>query len=396
MALQQSIKAPRKQAAKARDPMYSDEKYTGREPVWDTERALKMTQDEFDHFLRKSFTYYNYYFAQKDLKKHMVKWMQENGYSKPDVSAFIRSPDRALPMTVYGLLMSHRQGMPFREKELKYVKEQIATALAQADGEVVESATGAAMPAAEKTVVKVVTIQDRLNEKTSEHLAYFEGLYDDVVTGGTVDPKAFDYLTANTVPQSQINKFVDLISARKAELGAAQGKLFEDHVESYKHYKAADYKRHHAFLDAILDALEQYRGVKKATKKARVKRAPNKEKVVSKLKYMKEDKTLKLVSVNPVDIVGAQELWAYNVKTRKLYKYIADSLTGPLGIKGTSLTGFDAAKSAGKTLRKPEEKLKEFAKATKIQLRKFLEEIKATETLGNGRINADTVLLRIG
>lgn len=396
MALQQSIKAPRKQAAKARDPMYSDEKYTGREPVWDTERALKMTQDEFDHFLRKSFTYYNYYFAQKDLKKHMVKWMQENGYSKPDVSAFIRSPDRALPMTVYGLLMSHRQGMPFREKELKYVKEQIATALAQADGDVVESATGAAMPAAEKTVVKVVTIQDRLNEKTSEHLAYFEGLYDDVVTGGTVDPRAFDYLTANTVPQSQINKFVDLISARKAELGAAQGKLFEDHVESYKHYKAADYKRHHAFLDAILDALEQYRGVKKATKKARVKRAPNKEKVVSKLKYMKEDKTLKLVSVNPVDIVGAQELWAYNVKTRKLYKYIADSLTGPLGIKGTSLTGFDAAKSAGKTLRKPEEKLKEFAKATKIQLRKFLEEIKATETLGNGRINADTVLLRIG
>ena len=396
MALQQSIKAPRKQAAKARDPMYSDEKYTGREPVWDTERALKMTQDEFDHFLRKSFTYYNYYFAQKDLKKHMVKWMQENGYTKPDVSAFIRSPDRAVPMTAYGLLMSHRQGMPFREKELKYVKEQIAAALLQEAGDVVESATGAAMPAVEKTAtVKVLTIQDRLNEKTSEHLAYFEGLYDDVVTGGTVDPKAFDYLTANTVPQSQINKFVDLISARKAELGAAQGKLFEDHVESYKHYKAADYKRHHAFLDAILDALEQYRGVKKATKKARVKRAPNKEKVVSKLKYMKEDKTLKLVSVNPVDIVGAQELWVYNTKTRKLFKYIADSLTGPLGVKGTSVINFDTAKSVGKTLRKPDEKLKEFARASKIQLRKFLDEIKAAETLANGRISEDTLLLRI-
>ena len=396
MALQQSIKAPRKQAAKARDPMYSDEKYTGREPVWDTERALKMTQDEFDHFLRKSFTYYNYYFSQKDLKKYMVKWMQENGYTKPDVSAFIRSPDRAVPMTAYGLLMSHRQGMPFREKELKYVKEQIAAALLQEAGDVVESATGAAMPAVEKTAtVKVLTIQDRLNEKTSEHLAYFEGLYDEVVLGGTVDPRAFDYLTANTVPQSQINKFVDLISARKAELGAAQGKLFEDHVESYKHYKAADYKRHHAFLDAILDALEQYRGVKKATKKARVKRAPNKEKVVSKLKYMKEDKTLKLVSVNPVDIVGAQELWVYNTKTRKLFKYIADSLTGPLGVKGTSVINFDTAKSVGKTLRKPDEKLKEFARASKIQLRKFLDEIKAAETLANGRISQDTLLLRI-
>ena len=48
-----------------------------------------------------------------------------------------------------------------------------------------------------------------------------------------------------------------------------------------------------------------------------------------------------------------------------------------------------------KTLRKPDEKLKEFAKATKVQLRKFIEDIKATETKLNGRINAETVLLRV-
>jgi hypothetical protein len=46
-------------------------------------------------------------------------------------------------------------------------------------------------------------------------------------------------------------------------------------------------------------------------------------------------------------------------------------------------------------LRKPEEKLKEFARASKVQLRKFLEEIKATETIGNGRLNSDTILLKI-
>jgi len=389
MATAQSVKAPKKAAKKSRDPLFADEKYTGTEPVWDTERAVKMSQDEFDHFLRKSFAYYNYYYSQKDLKKHMVKWMQDNKYTKPQVSAFIRSPDRSVPMTAYGLLMANRQGMPLREKELDYLKERIEHAITEAEPETIEVAT------TEKAVVKAPTIQDRLNEKTIEHLAYFEGLYDEVVLGGTVDPKAFDYLTANTVPQSQINKFVELFSARKAELGAAQGKLFEDYAESYKHYKAADYKRHYAFLDAVLDGLEQYRGVKKATKKARVKRAPNKEKLVSRLKYMREEKTLKLVSVNPVDIIGAQELWVYNSKTRKLYKYVADSLTGPLGIKGTSLTGFDLAKSVGKTLRKPEEKLKEFTKASKVQLRKFLEDIKATETLGNGRMNEDTVLLRI-
>ena len=394
MALAQSVKAPKKAPKKTRDPLFTDEKYTGGEPVWDTERALKMTQAEFDHFLRKGFFYYNYFYAQKDLKKHAVSWMQEQKYSKADVSAFIRSPDRAMTMTAYGLLMSHKQGMPFREKELNYFKQQIHNAINSADSEPAETVTGARAPEP-AVVIKAPTIQDRLNEKTSEHLAYFEGLYDEVVAGGTVDPKAYDYLVSNTVPQSQIKKFEDLFTARKTELGEALGKADEQIVEAYRHYKAADYKRHHAFIQSILDALDQYRSVKKATKKARVKRAPNKEKVVSKLKYLKEEKTLKLVSINPVDIVGAQELWAYNTKTRKLYKYIADSLTGPLGIKGTSVINFDTTKSVGKTLRKPEEKLKEFAKASKIQLRKFLDEIKATETIGNGRMNSDIVLLKV-
>jgi hypothetical protein len=287
--------------------------------------------------------------------------------------------------------MAARQGMPIREKELTYLKERLHEAINSDDLEPEVVATDKPVVQA----VRALTIQDRLNEKTAEHLAHFEGLYDEVLAGETVKPDAFNYLTANTVPQSQINKFEHLFTVRKGELLVAQERRDEQVEEAYKHYKAADFKRHHAFLDQLLSDLDQYRSVKKATKKARVKRAPNKEKVVGKLKYMKEEKTLKLVSVNPVDIVGAQELWAYNTKTRKLYKYVADTLQGPLGVKGTSLTGFDPVKSVGKTLRKPDEKLKEFAKATKVQLRKFLEDIKATETIGNGRMNSDTVLLKV-
>mgnify|MGYP003343201876 CR=1 FL=1 len=180
----------------------------------------------------------------------------------------------------------------------------------------------------------------------------------------------------------------------KQELEEAQEGTDEQLKESYKHYKAADFKKHLHFLDSILSELDQYRQVKKATKKVRVKKAPSKEKVVAKLKYAKDDKVLKLVSINPADIIGAKELWVYNSKTRKLGKYVADELTGPLNVKGTSIIGFDEAKSITKTLRKPEEKLKEFAKASKVELRKFMEGIKATETKLNGRISADIVLLK--
>jgi hypothetical protein len=78
-----------------------------------------------------------------------------------------------------------------------------------------------------------------------------------------------------------------------------------------------------------------------------------------------------------------------------LGKYVADGLQGPLSVKGTSIVGFDESKSVCKTLRKPEEKLKEFAKAGKIQLRKFLDDIKATETKMNGRIGLDILLLKV-
>ena len=202
-------------------------------------------------------------------------------------------------------------------------------------------------------------------------------------------------MTANNVPQSQLSKYETVFQSRFAELAQAFERADEQLAEAYGHYRAADYKRIMAFIDQILNDIIQYRGVKKATKKVRAPKSVSKEKIVAKLKYAREDKSMRLVSINPVDIVGAQELWVYNTKTRRLGKYVADSLKGPLNVKGTSIIGYDEVKSVTKTLRKPEEKLKEFARATKIELRKFLEAIKATETRLNGRVNAETVLLRV-
>ena len=165
--------------------------------------------------------------------------------------------------------------------------------------------------------------------------------------------------------------------------------------EGYAHYKAADYKRFDAFYTKLIADLTSYGQVKKATKKVTVRKPPAKEKLVAKLKYLKEEKTLRLVSVNPVDIVGCAELWVYNVKTRKLGKYVAESMGGALTVKGTAIVGFDVTTSVQKTLRKPELQLKEFLAAGKIQLRKFIEDIKATEIKLTGRIGLDTILLKV-
>jgi hypothetical protein len=51
--------------------------------------------------------------------------------------------------------------------------------------------------------------------------------------------------------------------------------------------------------------------------------------------------------------------------------------------------------SIQKTLRKPVDQLKEFKSAGKVQLRKFLDDIKATDTKMNGRLNEETILLKV-
>ena len=132
----------------------------------------------------------------------------------------------------------------------------------------------------------------------------------------------------------------------------------------------------------------------KINKKPRVKKSVPAEKVVAKMKFAKTHEPLKLVSINPTDILGAKELWIFNIKTRKLGKYIAAEYQ-ELGVKGTSITGFDENRSVQKTLRKPEEQLKEFKASGKVQLRKFLEDIKAVDIKLNGRINEDTILLKV-
>ena len=377
-------KAPRASRA-----AFADEKYTGPEPIWDTERALGFTDADFDHHLRRSFYYYNYHYTQKDCKKYVVEWMQKQStlFTKKDISAFIRSSDRSMSMTACSLIMASRKGMPLKARHIDFLKENIAQCIESAEPEPIEVASS------DKPEVYKPTIQDRLNEKTSEIIGELEGIYDEVDLKNKVDFKPYDFLVANNVVQSQLSKYETLFSRRKAELELAQSRNDDQLKEAYSHYKSADFKRMIEWIDNLLVAISQYRGVKKATKKARIKKAPSKEKLISKLKYAKTDTALKIVSISPADIIGASELWIYNTKSRKLGKYVAGSYQ-TLSVKGTTIVGFDEQKSTSKTLRKPEEKLKEFAKAGKVQLRKFLDEIRATETRLTGRINEDIVLLK--
>jgi hypothetical protein len=68
---------------------------------------------------------------------------------------------------------------------------------------------------------------------------------------------------------------------------------------------------------------------------------------------------------------------------------------GGFSVKGSSITNFTEAKSIQKKLRKPEVILPEVASGGKVFLRNVIEGIRAVEGKLSGRINGDTILLRV-
>ena len=204
---------------------------------------------------------------------------------------------------------------------------------------------------------------------------------------------------------NEVAEFTEVLQppskAQREQMTEQERDWAEQLIEAYADYDKKDVKKYLEALTLFMGACDIIIDTAKANRKPR-KRIRSKEKMVAKLKFRINDEKFQLASINPQEIIGAEELWVFNTKTRKLGRYIASSKdplhqrregTG-LSVKGTTIIGFSEDESVQKTLRKPEEKLKEFKEAGKIKIKKFLDEINAVDIKLNGRINPDTILLK--
>ena len=214
----------------------------------------------------------------------------------------------------------------------------------------------------------------------------------------TFEPKAFkvlNLLKGKDAKAAHARVIRDFYAKNLAELEElASGDADEQLREAYSYCSKKQIRKLIDFYNEVNSACTMLMQESKVNRKPRAKKVVSADKVVAKLKYKKTDEPLKLVSINPADIISSKELWVYNTKTRKLGKYVAADFS-ELSVKGTSIIGFNETFSVQKTLRKPVDQLKDFKAAGKVVLRKFLEDIKATDTKMNGRINEETVLLKV-
>jgi hypothetical protein len=324
----------------------------------------------------------NWYTQNKDTKD-AVKYA--NDYFKKNYKLNVDSVIKNYPTTFGFVCRILNNGGSVNEKELIWFNETIVKIkedLAKPKIDVVVD---------DKPVQP--NIQDRIREKASECIGELEGLLDEyIISKFTSNPKPYGIMHTLNIKGVHTNRILEHWKRIRSDYDNALTTEDELIKEGYSNFSKTEIKKIVGFCDSVItDAMKVVSEANK-TRKPRQRKQKSPEQLVSKLKYL--DKHEELVSENPKDIIGALQLWVYNTKSRKLGCYNAEDASG-LSVKGSSIISFNESKSIQKKLRKPEVTLPEVLKGGKVYLRTALDDIKAVAATLNGRLNTDTILLRI-
>ena len=245
----------------------------------------------------------------------------------------------------------------------------------------------------EKKVRPKISIQDRLQGKVEDFISVIEGQVDDFVDS--------DYKLKYDVYNHMLEVGCKAAHARKMrpfyvdcynELVDVYNKDDEYYVEAWSHLKPKYHKKMMDFYGTIVDDLDRIIKNSTAQRKPRKRKTLSAARLVKTLKYQQEFSDLKLVSINPEKIIGANELWVYNTRYKTFGVYHAVNSVRGLSVKGCTIQHFDEDTSIQKTARKPQEALEVLNKRS---LKKQLKNMKTKEQIMTGRINAQTILLGV-
>lgn len=358
-AKQKKIKQPRKTKAAVKT---IDLRFNGTEPLDISERGYT-----------QALNWYNYEYDIDQARTWLLEYMKRGNYSKQDVAAVRRSNKYAIPTTLGWQARMMMNGNELSQSSMDFFKDRLTQCIGSSAA--VEENDEAAKP--------VVSIQDRTLAK---HNAIHAQVEADII-----DERAsmYDFLIRE-----------EMTAAAATFLKEKYAPIYDEVCgddEDTKEVYGKGLKAERAYWKTVIDDLDRFIANKKVVKvrKPRSKKVKSAVDLTKGLNYLKEYGALKIVSINPAEIIGASQLWTYNTKYRKLTQFVARGPSG-LQVKRTTLDGFDPDKSMTKRVgHRPEESINGVLRAGKVALRTIMSDLKNQPEAAKGRINNDTVLLRV-
>jgi hypothetical protein len=363
---------------------FADEKYLGSEP--------DLRGDVTDAQIIQAYNWYNYFYDSDQAKVWIIEYLKEFHKTEKEL---IKNVNRINPHSCRTsgwncriLLLGGNLPSKIEQRNLERIR-----ALAFRSNASVASTEEEEVSTKKEEVKQVISIQERVANRANDLIADLEVQLDNYYRDGT-QFKASDWLSQHDVKPAIAQRIADYYKPLYSELFDALSGKVPELREAYSRYSKPKLKAYVEFVKSIVSAAETRAVVVKAARKPRKKKEKPASVVVGKLKFKEKDDTYNVVSVDPKQIVGANQLWVFNSKYRTLAVYNAMGPAG-LNVKGSTLTGWDEKTSIVKTLRKPTDQLTKLKDGGKIVLRKFMDEIKCKPKTATGRINKDVVLVRI-
>ena len=378
-------------------PHGSDTTIKGHEPLF----AAQPPEDSRTSALINAFNWYNHFYNKKDAKQFFAQYLTHNQKNtelkkvmKVDDKEFITTYGWLARMTLRGLVLSDDEKVRMESETKRLIDSLTAEAKVSATG-------GAKSKKSSAPVANKPSVQDIMKDKAKEAAAELESVFDEYQSLGCkakFTNKVVETLSKLNILPQHVPYISDIWKKKRTEYEEVLKGKNAQLVESYSHRTKTQVKNILSFVDSVIGDLTNYVNIKKASKAPRKRKPVPVEKLVSKLKYLKEFKDeaskLSLDSVHPTKIVGSSECYLYDVNKRKLVYLVADDYSKTFSVKGTTILGFDTNKSQSKTIRKPGTQLPEFLKLGRPAGRKYFTDIKAVSTTVKGRTNEHMLILR--
>jgi hypothetical protein len=342
------------------------------EPKWDSYKDLTDPQEQHKAF-QDALYWIHYEIPEKKGVMYIKRWMRYN-WPEEVFHPISKLPDSYFyGWSKYGYAWFKLGWMP-KDSETYFhsLKDKISE--------------DAASYVEEKEVQpKVVNIRENLDK-------FAMGVDDSIerIIKGTQITNYKDLVESFNLNKAETEQAVAIVDDFAMEFRELAEGTDEQLLEGYSHVKKSTLRHLLAFFDGLPTALMETQQAKKITR-IRRKRPVDKTKLVRRLKYTKQHEQYK--SIDPVEIIGASEVWVYDIKRKRIGVYASD-YANTLGVKGTVIDNYSLTKSYEKTVRK-EELVKSFMECRKNSLHGFMDKIRGKKFPAKSRVQATMVLLRV-
>ena len=232
---------------------------------------------------------------------------------------------------------------------------------------------------------------NKINNTIMQELLELE---DKWIDGDEATINIYDRFKYHGLTNTAISHVKPMIEGWLLDYEDAYHKRCDQAVEGYSHLKRSTLNQRIKICTAMLEDLERIRSATKASRNVKIKRPKSVDKQVAKVQYKKEDNDFKIVSINPIQIPTKTRLYAFNTKSKMIIEYVTESPNG-FEISGSAIKNISTGLSRTVCLRKPLDFLPIVLQKTPKQINDAWETLKTKTKVPNGRINKDTILLRV-